>query len=76
MDFYYQPKIAAEVAEYINYISPVPDAQQIVQQDASAASGEDKAYLDAVAKSYADLPRRGDVREDAPRTSPRRPARS
>jgi spermidine/putrescine transport system substrate-binding protein len=34
MDFYYQPKIAAEVADYVNYVTPVPDAKPIlVSQD-------------------------------------------
>ncbi|HET8602349.1 MAG TPA: spermidine/putrescine ABC transporter substrate-binding protein [Marmoricola sp.] len=56
MDFYYQPKIAAEVTEWVNYISPVPDAQQVVKQDAAKAKGSDKQYLDAVATSYATFP--------------------
>jgi spermidine/putrescine transport system substrate-binding protein len=51
MDWYYQPKIAAEVAEYVNYITPVPAAQQAVQADAAAASGSDKAALNMLAKS-------------------------
>jgi len=33
MDFVYQPKIAAQIADYVWYISPVPDAQEIVIQD-------------------------------------------
>ncbi|MGN6251561.1 MAG: polyamine ABC transporter substrate-binding protein [Marmoricola sp.] len=56
MDYYYQPKVAAEVTEWVNYISPVPGAQQVVRSDASAAKGEDKDYLDAVATSYATFP--------------------
>lgn len=56
IDYYYQPKVAADVTEYVNYISPVPDAQRVVKQDAAAAKGEDKAYLDAVATSYATFP--------------------
>jgi spermidine/putrescine transport system substrate-binding protein len=51
MDYYYQPKVAAEVAEYVNYITPVPGAQQVVKQDASAASGSDKAGLNLLARS-------------------------
>ncbi len=27
MDFYYQPEVAARVAEWVNYITPVPDAK-------------------------------------------------
>jgi spermidine/putrescine transport system substrate-binding protein len=30
MNFYYQPKIAAEVADWVNYITPVPDAKPIL----------------------------------------------
>jgi spermidine/putrescine transport system substrate-binding protein len=30
MNFYYQPKIAAEIADWVNYITPVPAAQQIL----------------------------------------------
>jgi spermidine/putrescine transport system substrate-binding protein len=51
MDFYYDPKIAAEVAEYVNYITPVPAAQQVVRQAAKAASGKDKAALQQLASS-------------------------
>lgn len=56
MDFYYQDKVAAEVAEYVNYICPVPGAQDVVRSDAAAAKGDDKSYLDAVSKSFAVFP--------------------
>ena len=56
MDYYYQPDVAAQVTEWVNYISPVPDAKAVVEKDAAAAKGEDKAYLDAVASSYATFP--------------------
>ncbi|MGH3472087.1 MAG: polyamine ABC transporter substrate-binding protein [Nocardioidaceae bacterium] len=57
MDYYYQPKVAAEVTEWVNYISPVPDARQVVEQDAkSATSKSDKQYLDAIATSFATFP--------------------
>ncbi len=36
MNFYYQPKIAAEVADWVNYITPVPAAKPIL-------TGEDPA---------------------------------
>jgi spermidine/putrescine transport system substrate-binding protein len=51
MDWYYQPKIAAEVAEYVNYITPVPAARAIVKADAAKASGSAKTTLEAVANS-------------------------
>jgi spermidine/putrescine transport system substrate-binding protein len=56
MDFYYKPEVAAEVTEYVNYISPVPAAQQVVRAHAAKASGSDKTYLDQVASSYATFP--------------------
>ncbi len=38
MNFYYQPKIAAEVADWVNYVTPVPAAKQILlQQDPPVA---------------------------------------
>jgi spermidine/putrescine transport system substrate-binding protein len=51
IDFYFQPKIAAEVAEYVNYITPVPGAQQVILRDAAAAKGADRASLLQVAHS-------------------------
>jgi spermidine/putrescine transport system substrate-binding protein len=51
MDFYYQPKIAAEVAEYVNYITPVPAAQPVVRRDAAAATGKQQATLQQIASS-------------------------
>ena len=56
MDWYYRPKVAAEVTEYNNYICPVPAAQDIVKADAAAAKGEDRAYLQSVATSQATFP--------------------
>jgi spermidine/putrescine transport system substrate-binding protein len=31
MDFYYQPVVAAHVADWVNYITPVPAAQKIIE---------------------------------------------
>lgn len=56
MDYYYQPDVAAEVTEWVNYISPVPGAQQVVKAHAAKATGSDKTYLDAVASSFATFP--------------------
>ena len=35
MDFVYQPKIAAQIAQYVNYISPVPAAEPLIEQMAT-----------------------------------------
>jgi spermidine/putrescine transport system substrate-binding protein len=51
MDWYYEPKIAAELTEAINYIPPVPAAQAIIASDATKAKGADKDLLHQVATS-------------------------
>ncbi len=52
MNYVYQPEIAAQIAEYVNFIVPVPAAQDIILQHADdAESEEDAAYLRAVAES-------------------------
>jgi spermidine/putrescine transport system substrate-binding protein len=51
MDSVYDPNIAAMLAEGINYITPVPDAQPLIQKDADAASGDDKKTLNYLATS-------------------------
>jgi spermidine/putrescine transport system substrate-binding protein len=38
MDYVYQPQIAAMLAESIDYITPVPAAKQVVQQQAAQAT--------------------------------------
>jgi spermidine/putrescine transport system substrate-binding protein len=44
MDFVYQPEIAAQMTAWINYISPVPEAQQLLLQ-------ADDGYTRKVARS-------------------------
>ena len=51
IDFFYRVPIQASLTEYINYVSPVPAAQEQIRQDAAKASGDDKASLEAVADS-------------------------
>ena len=55
MDFVYRPEIAAQITEYVNYICPVPAAQEIIRTHAQeAADGGDQEtadYLTAVAES-------------------------
>jgi spermidine/putrescine transport system substrate-binding protein len=46
MNWVYQPRIAATMAESIEYITPVPSAQTFIAQDAAAATNaDDKAAL-------------------------------
>jgi spermidine/putrescine transport system substrate-binding protein len=51
MDFVYKPEIAAMLAEWINYITPVNGVQPIIKQHAAQASGSDKASLEYLAES-------------------------
>ena len=45
MDYTFRPDVAAMMAEYIAYISPVPEAERVVKQDAAKASGEQEKNL-------------------------------
>ena len=55
MNYVYDPEVAAQIAEYVNYITPVPGAQDIVRQHAQDALDEGDQetadYLTAVAES-------------------------
>jgi spermidine/putrescine transport system substrate-binding protein len=55
MDYLYDPENAAQVAEWVNYITPVPGAKDIILEhaDEAAAEGdtETEEYLRAVAES-------------------------
>jgi len=51
MDFFYEVEIAASLAEYINYVTPVPAAQEVVRKHAAEATGEDKRLLEQLAES-------------------------
>jgi spermidine/putrescine transport system substrate-binding protein len=60
MDFVYKPEIAAMIAEYVNYITPVPGARAIIRQDAAKASGDDKASLNELTTSQLIFPSAAD----------------
>ena len=55
MNFVYQPEIAAQITEWVNYITPVPGAQEIVRERAEEAEAEGDTetaeYLRTVAES-------------------------
>ncbi|MBO3738039.1 polyamine ABC transporter substrate-binding protein [Actinoplanes flavus] len=51
MDFLYELENATTLAEYINYVCPVPAAQAQMRKHAAALTGEDKKYLLSVAES-------------------------
>jgi spermidine/putrescine transport system substrate-binding protein len=60
IDFFFKVDVAASLAEYINYVTPVPAAQEQIRKDAAAASGEDKEALLAVAESPLVFPSEAD----------------
>ncbi|WP_229069895.1 spermidine/putrescine ABC transporter substrate-binding protein [Actinoplanes sp. DH11] len=60
MDFFYEVENAATLAEYINYVCPVPAAQAAMRKHAAALSGEDKEYLESVASSELVFPGESD----------------
>jgi spermidine/putrescine transport system substrate-binding protein len=61
MDYVYQPEVAAKLAEYIAYITPVPASKQQLQAKAATASGEDKQTLDGLIASPLVFPTDADL---------------
>jgi len=51
MDFVYRPDIAADIASWVNYITPVPAAQQVLLERADADASENGEFLRDVAGS-------------------------
>jgi spermidine/putrescine transport system substrate-binding protein len=61
MDYVYQPKIAAMLADYINYITPVPATAQIFAQEAKQANKPaDKTYYKTLSTSPLIFPKPAD----------------
>ncbi|MEY9214013.1 ABC transporter substrate-binding protein [Thermobifida halotolerans] len=60
MNFFYNPDIAASLAEYINYICPVPHAQEVLRDKAEELSGEEKQALEDLADSPLVFPTQSD----------------
>lgn len=51
MDFLYQPAVAAELDEYVQYVSPVPAVQDLLREKATTATGDDKKSLEDMVDS-------------------------
>jgi spermidine/putrescine transport system substrate-binding protein len=51
IDFFYRPEIAASLANYINYVCPVPTAQAVMVANANKLKGSDKQAALDVANS-------------------------
>jgi spermidine/putrescine transport system substrate-binding protein len=60
MDFYFKPKVAAELAANINYITPVPDAQRVIHAQAAKATAKDRPALEQLANSRLVFPSQQD----------------
>jgi spermidine/putrescine transport system substrate-binding protein len=61
MDYVYRPEVAAKLAEYIAYITPVPAVKEQFQADAATASGEDKEVLEGLVDSPLVFPSEADL---------------
>lgn len=51
MDYVYRPEIAAAIATYVQFISPVPAARDEIRRTAAQEAGEEKQALEALADS-------------------------
>jgi spermidine/putrescine transport system substrate-binding protein len=61
MDYVYDPAVAAAMADYINYITPVPAVQQVFEQNAKdATNADDKAYYQNLSTSPLIFPSKSD----------------
>jgi spermidine/putrescine transport system substrate-binding protein len=60
MDWFYKPEIAAELDEYIQFVTPVPAVQDLLRQKAEQESGEDKKALLDMAESPLMFPTEAD----------------
>lgn len=61
MDWLYDPRQNATLTEFINYVTPVPEAKKYIQADAQAATGDDKADLERLYSSPLVFPSEADL---------------
>jgi spermidine/putrescine transport system substrate-binding protein len=61
MDYVYQPDVAATIADYVNYITPVASTQQIFAKEAQDATNkDDKEYYTKLSTSPLVFPKQSD----------------
>lgn len=66
MDFYYEPRQAADLTEYVNYITPVPAGKSFILDDAKhAKDAKDASYLKDLTTSFAVFPTPADYAKSA-----------
>jgi spermidine/putrescine transport system substrate-binding protein len=60
MDYLYQPAVAAELDEFIQYVTPVPAVQDLLREKAKTAKGQDKKAIESMADSPLMFPTEAD----------------
>ncbi|MFI7134258.1 spermidine/putrescine ABC transporter substrate-binding protein [Nonomuraea sp. NPDC050153] len=60
MDYLYQPAVAAELDEFIQYVTPVPAVQDLLREKAKTAKGKDKKSLEDMINSSLMFPTEAD----------------
>ncbi|MBE1591028.1 PotD/PotF family extracellular solute-binding protein [Nonomuraea angiospora] len=60
MDYLYQPPVAAELDEFIQYVTPVPAVQDLLREKAKTAKGKDKKSLEEMIDSPLMFPTEAD----------------
>ncbi|MER6942414.1 spermidine/putrescine ABC transporter substrate-binding protein [Nonomuraea sp. NPDC000554] len=60
MDYLYQPAIAAELDEFIQFVTPVPGVQDLLREKAGTAKGEAKKALEQMVDSPTMFPSEAD----------------
>lgn len=60
MDYLYQPAVAAELDEFIQYVTPVPAVQDLLREKAKTAKGETKKALEDMVGSSLMFPTEAD----------------
>ncbi|MEV0150173.1 MULTISPECIES: spermidine/putrescine ABC transporter substrate-binding protein [unclassified Nonomuraea] len=60
MDFLYQLAVAAELDEFIQFVTPVPAVQDLLKEKAAKATGEDKKALEEMVDSPLMFPSEAD----------------
>ncbi|MEQ4723398.1 spermidine/putrescine ABC transporter substrate-binding protein [Nonomuraea sp. B19D2] len=60
MDYLYQPAVATELDEFIQYVTPVPAVQDLLREKARTAEGKDKKALEDMVDSPLMFPTEAD----------------
>ncbi|MEU6390425.1 spermidine/putrescine ABC transporter substrate-binding protein [Streptomyces sp. NPDC046939] len=63
MDYVYRPEVAARISETVQFVCPVPGAQQVIAEHAAAATGKRRTVLDALSTSPLVFPTEADQKK-------------